>query len=182
MAGVGSSISLNGSLKTCKVEQGYANRIQSDRFQDPQLMVCPVWSGFDNTNRDVCMDSYYTKSQGCNSPLDRVDVENYLRPNYMEYINLDAMGFRQGEIVMSRKPNVMSCKDPNSNMNCNQAGIRNINMDNLDKITGNFSVPSGAELTFRSPPYTAEQAQVQRQMESFQHASQAQNSRELSGN
>ena len=90
MAGVGSALSLNASLKTCKVEQGYAPRIQSDRFENPELMVCPVWSGFDNTNRAVCMDSYYTKSPGCNSPLDRVDVENYLRPNYMEYINLDA--------------------------------------------------------------------------------------------
>ena len=32
------------------------------------------------------------KRAGCNSALDRVDVENNLRPQYMEYINLDAAG------------------------------------------------------------------------------------------
>jgi hypothetical protein len=183
MAGVGSALSLNASLKTCKVEQGYAPRIQSDRFENPELMVCPVWSGFDNTNRAVCMDSYYTKSPGCNSPLDRVDVENYLRPNYMEYINLDAMGFRQGDIEMAKNSGGMSCRDPNTNMSCNASGIRTINMDNLDKITGNFGMsPSGADLQFRCPNYTAEQAQKQRQMESLQHGMQAHNSRKMSGN
>ena len=34
-------ISLNGSLRTCKVEQGWANRIQSARFQDAEQMMCP---------------------------------------------------------------------------------------------------------------------------------------------
>ena len=183
MAGIGSAISLNASLKTCKVEQGYASRIQSDRFENPELMVCPVWSGFDLTNRAVCMDSFYTKSPGCNSPLDRVDVENYLRPNYMEYINLDAMGFRQGDIQMAKNKDGMSCQNPNTNMSCNGAGRRTINMDNLDRITGNFNMsPNGGQMQFRSPSYPAEHAQKQRQVQSMQHAMQAQNKRKMSGN
>ena len=155
-------ISLNGSTKTCKVEQGYAPRIQSDRFENPKLMVCPVWTGFDNTNRAVCMDSYYTKSPGCNSPLDRIDVENYLRPNYMEYINLDATGFRQGQ-------DNMSCTNDKTNMTCSSAGIRTRNLDNLNKITGNYGLsPSGADFTFRSPTYSAEKAEEQRKLQSAQ--------------
>ena len=150
------SISLNGSTKTCKVEQGYAQRIQSDRFQNPSLMICPVWTGFDNTNRAVCMDSYYTKSPGCNSPLDRVDVENYLRPRYFEYINLDATGYQQ---VDSSKADPMSCKNASSNMFCKNAGLRTHNLDNTTKMTGNFGLsPSGADLTFGCPAYTAEKA------------------------
>jgi hypothetical protein len=86
------SLSLNGSLRTCKVEQGWANRIQSDRFQNPNLMVCPVWSGRDSAGRPVCADSSRTKAPGCNSADDRVSVENALRPQYAEYIQLNAMG------------------------------------------------------------------------------------------
>ena len=86
------SIGLEGALRTCKVDTGWASRIQSDRFENPNLMVCPVWNGRDLSGRPVCADSFYTKRAGCNSALDRVDVENYQRPQYMEYINLDAAG------------------------------------------------------------------------------------------
>ena len=86
------SIGLEGALRTCKVDTGWATRIQSDRFENPNLMVCPVWNGRDLSGRPVCADSFYTKRAGCNSALDRVDVENAQRPQYMEYINLDAAG------------------------------------------------------------------------------------------
>jgi hypothetical protein len=43
-------ISLEGALRTCKVDTAWANRIQSDRFENPELMVCPLWNGFDNSN------------------------------------------------------------------------------------------------------------------------------------
>lgn len=88
-------ISLNGSLRTCKVNTAYANRIQSERFENPDLMVCPVWQGTDSTGRPVCPDSFMTKSAGCNSAEDRVLVENYLRPNYAEYITLNTEGINQ---------------------------------------------------------------------------------------
>lgn len=155
-----SNLSLNGSLRTCKVEQGYAPRIQSDRFENPELMVCPVWSGFDLTNRAVCMDSFYTKSAGCNSPLDRVDVENYLRPQYMEYINLDAEGFRADESMkMNHSVEGFSCKNPNSNMSCYNSGVQTINMNQLNKVTGNFGQnPSNADIQSRSNTYPMELA------------------------
>lgn len=158
-----SNLSLNGSLRTCKVEQGYAPRIQSDRFENPELMVCPVWSGFDLTNRAVCMDSFYTKSAGCNSPLDRVDVENYLRPQYMEYINLDAEGFRADESMkMSDSVEGFSCKNPNSNMSCYNTGVQTINMNQLNRVTGNFGQsPSNATIQSRSNNYPMELAMKQ---------------------
>ncbi|NDE13731.1 hypothetical protein EBZ80_02250 [bacterium] len=155
-----SQISLTGSLRTCKVDQGWASRIQSDRFENPELMVCPVWSGFDNTNRPVCIDSYYTKSPGCNSPLDRVDVENYLRPQYMEYINLDAEGFRYTsdrfapEIVQGTSENFESCTNSNTNMSCYESGVRTIGMEQLPRITGNFNQsPNGAQIYPRCGSY-----------------------------
>lgn len=145
-----SFISLLASTRTCKIDQAWANRIQSDRFENPELMVCPVWTGFDNANRAVCADSYYTKTAGCNSALDRVDVENALRPKYMEYINLDAEGFQQpsGDIVNGpAEKYTESCSNDNTNMNCRNSGVRTIGLENIPTITGNFGQsPSGAEV------------------------------------
>ena len=77
----------------CKVDTAWANRVESDRFFNPNNMVCPVWNGMDNAGRSVCPDSFVTKTAGCNSAEDRVLVENDQRPQYMEYINLSANGF-----------------------------------------------------------------------------------------
>ena len=92
------SVSLQSALRTCKVDPGWANKIESDRFLNPNNMVCPIWDGMDITGRQVCPDSFYTKSAGCNSASDRVEVENNVsRPQYMEYITLSAQGI-QGNI------------------------------------------------------------------------------------
>jgi hypothetical protein len=86
-------MSLESAIRTCKVETGWANKVESDRFLNPNLMMCPVWNGMDLTGRMVCPDSFYTKRAGCNSAEDRVVVENNVsRPQYMEYINLNANG------------------------------------------------------------------------------------------
>lgn len=89
-----SNLSFQASLHTCKVDQGEANRFQSDRFLNPNQMLCPVWNGRDSAGRPVCADSFYTKSLGCNWAIDRVSVENDQRPRYSEYITLDAQGIR----------------------------------------------------------------------------------------
>jgi len=89
-----SNLSLQASIRTCKVDPGWANKIESDRFFNPNLMMCPVWNGRDLTGRKVCPDSFYTKREGCNSAEDRITVENSLRPQYMEYITLDAAGIQ----------------------------------------------------------------------------------------
>lgn len=143
------TISFQGALRTCKVDVGWANKIQSDRFENPDLMICPVWNGRDLTGRPVCADSFYTKLEGCNTPLDRVDVENALRPQYMEYVNLDAYGFRS-DIYDS---NTESCKDKN-NMFCYESGIRTSNLDQLSTITGNYGLnPNGAQIYPRCETY-----------------------------
>lgn len=102
------SISLDASIRTCKVETGEAARIQSDRFQNPNLMVCPPWTGYNLKGQSVCADSFYTKKAGCNSALDRVDVENFLRPQYADLITLNMNGL-DGDIY--DKSNVNSYVD-----------------------------------------------------------------------
>lgn len=88
------SVSLQSAIQTCRFEVGQADRIQSARWQDPALMLCPIWNGFDTAGRKVCADSFMTKSYGCNNPLDRVQVENNLRPAYTEYVNISALGIQ----------------------------------------------------------------------------------------
>ena len=87
------SISLEAAIRTCKVNTAYANKVESDRFLNPANMSCPLWNGVDLAGRPVCKDSFWTKRAGCNSALDRVNVENFLRPAYAEYITLDAGGW-----------------------------------------------------------------------------------------
>jgi hypothetical protein len=88
------SLSLLGSINVCKVNVGYSDKLQSDRFENPENMTCPLWNGTDTYGRPVNADSFYTKTAGCNSAEDRVKTENFLRPQYIEYVALDAMGFR----------------------------------------------------------------------------------------
>jgi len=186
-----SQLSLNGSLRTCKVDQGWAPRIQSDRFENPELLVCPVWSGYDNTNRPVCVDSFYTKSPGCNSPLDRVEVENYLRPQYMEYINLDAEGFRyNSDIEQGPVESYSSCTNSDVNMDCYNAGVRTIGLEQLPRITGNFNIsPNGAQIYPRCGNYPINRAMEQeaivaqnnRNMQAVQHNTQSSSMRGSSG-
>lgn len=71
------SISLLGSINVCKVNTGYADKIQSDRFENPDAMTCPLWNGQDSFGRYVHPDSFYTKNGGCNSADDRVSVEKF---------------------------------------------------------------------------------------------------------
>lgn len=107
------SVSLESAIRTCKVDTAYANKVESDRFLNPNNMVCPVWNGRDLTGRNVCPNTFMTKRAGCNSASDRVDVENNVsRPQYMEYVTLDSGGI-QGNIygTMASKNSHMRTKD-----------------------------------------------------------------------
>jgi len=86
------SLSLMKSIATCRVDTGNSSRVQSDRFLNSNNLVCPNWNGTDTVGRNVCKDSWNTKSAGCNLSSERVDVENNLRPQYFEYINLNSSG------------------------------------------------------------------------------------------
>lgn len=128
----GGAISLEKSVRTCSVNVGEANRIQSDRFFNPNLMVCVPWTGLDNTGREVSPDSFYTKTAGCDSAEDRVMVENSLRPSYYSYVTLGAQGV-QGQLY------------GNADAKANAVG-----RDAFDKsrnlITGNYGGQFGAEV------------------------------------
>jgi hypothetical protein len=108
------SISLLGSINVCKVNTGWANKIQSDRFENPSNLLCPLWNGQDNFGRFVHPDSFVTKNAGCNSADDRVAVENFLRPQYMEYVALDAAGFNAP--LYNGQQTKENFENPNKNM------------------------------------------------------------------
>lgn len=145
------SVSLESAIRTCKVDTAFASKVQSDRFLNPNNMVCPIWNGMDNLGRQVCPDSFYTKSGGCNSAEDRVVVENNQRPQYMEYINLSANGI-DGSIY----GNTM----PGAERQSTDAALKNIN-----NITGNFGSQFGANVypSCGYYPYAQGLAQVAQQ-------------------
>ena len=125
--GSAGSISLEGALRTCKVDTAWANKVESDRFLNPNNMVCPVWNGVDITGREVCPDSWWTKRAGCNSASDRVVVENNVsRPQYMEYITLSAGGI-QGNIYGNTTGQANS-------------QLRTKDLNNVHNITGQFGM------------------------------------------
>ncbi len=73
----GGYTSLESSIRTCKVNTGNADRIESDRFLGfPDKKMCPPFLGTDLTGRAICPDSFMTKSAGCNTPEDRIYIEN----------------------------------------------------------------------------------------------------------
>jgi len=125
------SISLESSIRTCRLQAGWANRIQSDRFQNPNALSCPTWNGFDTAGRQVCADSFMTKRPGCNSADDRIVVENSLRPQYIEYVNLDAAGIAGDAPV--QYPH-------------DESKLRNSKLNALNKVTGNFGLQFGANV------------------------------------
>ena len=140
-------------------------------------MVCPVWSGRNLKGQQVCADSFWTKRAGCNSAIDRVSVENGLRPQYSEYINLDASGIRGQNLY-----------DPmvRHDIQRSDKSLRNIN-----NITGRF----GLQNTFQQniypgcqnssvTPYAyamAQESQSRRGMQSRQQGFYGNQSRKASG-
>ncbi len=71
----GGYTSLESSIRTCKVNTGNADRIESDRFLGFQIkMMCPPFLGTDLTGRAICPEFFYDKIDWCNTPeivLDR---------------------------------------------------------------------------------------------------------------
>ena len=155
------SISLEAAIRTCKVDTAYSNKVQSDRFLNPSLMVCPIWNGVDTTGRQVCPDSYYTKNAGCNSAEDRVMVENAVsRPQYMEYINLSANGI-DGNIYGNTMP-------------WNQVGQTSEELHEMNNVTGNFGLQFGANTYPGCNYYPYEQAMTQEKAATMQPQGQPQ--------
>ncbi len=123
------AISLESAIRTCKVDTAWANKVESDRFLNPAEMMCPMWNGFDTAGRPVAPDSFMTKTAGCAYATDRVVVENNVsRPQYMEYVTLNANG-----IAMAPAPNQSATSEGyvNSKARTQQNAL-------LPNITGQF--------------------------------------------
>ncbi len=144
------AISLESALRTCKVDPGWANKLESNRIIGPASeKTCPLWDGFDTVGRPICPDSFKTKSAGCNSALDRLQVENEVtRPQYIPYINLSMEGIT-GEWMYDKR-----FEDAQNDQQF---------MRNLNNITGSFGqqlssyVKPGGNCTYSS--YQQAQAQ-----------------------
>ena len=167
------NLSLQASVRTCKMDTGYAANIESDRFLNPNQVVCPVWNGRDLAGRQVCADSFFTKRAGCNSASDRVDVENFLRPSYTEYITLDAAGFRANQF-------------DTSNMYTAQSMDRTKDLANLQNVTGNYGKQFGASVQVPCGAYPKNRAMAQeaaegRANQAMQEGYKAHYNRRMSG-
>ena len=170
-----SSLSLDASLRTCKVDTGKANNMESDRFLNPHNMACIQWNGYNLKGQAVCPDSFYTKRPGCNSALDRVDVESDLRPDYAAYVNLNMSGI---EGAIYGKP------DNNSNT-WQRSGHANKYLESRRTVGGGFNNDFQATNydTCRGNSYEVAMAQeAQRKMahlnnsyENYQHMKAANN-------
>jgi len=147
-------ISIEASTRTCKVDTASAARSESDRFLNPNLAVCPNWTGFDLAGRQVCADSFYTKRAGCNSAADRVIVENQLRPQYFDYINLSEEGVR-GSLY-------------GDNMHYTDAGVLRTQRREAEAQSGNFggtfSMPGEISANCSYNSYELGQKQVAQQL------------------
>ena len=176
------ALSLESAIRTCKVDTAYANKVESDRFLNPQNMVCPIWNGVDTAGRRVCPDSFWTKRAGCNSAEDRVVVENNQRPQYMEYINLSANGI-QADIYgsLGGSPEVYGNSMPYNNvgdtsnafaypsnfqacLNAKGEERQRLGCDNnANNITGNFGLQLSADVYPACGYYPYSQGMAQEQ-------------------
>jgi len=167
------SMSLEKSVRTCDVNVGEANRIQSDRFFNPSNMVCIPWNGMNSKGQEVSPDSWWTKTPGCDSAEDRVMVENGLRPSYINYVTLGAAGI-DGHIYGNVEATV------------NASGREAFNQSR-NKITGNFGKDFGGNVQYQScsiGAYERAQAQLQqneRSSEFYQNQYITNNNRRLAG-
>ncbi len=167
------SLSLEASVRTCDVNVGEANRIQSDRFFNPQNMVCIPWNGLNNKGQEVCPDSFWTKTAGCDSAEDRVMVENAQRPKYMNYVTLNAAGL-DGDIY-------------GNEMAQRESADRQKYLDERNKYTGNFGTQWGAKVQYQGCSVNAyergmaQMAQAQRQENFLNNGYQAYAYRKASG-
>ena len=105
-----SGVSIYTAVRTAKVNSGNANQYQSMRIFDPSAQVCPVRSNVSDSGVvGVARDTIdtYGQANGCYSPLDRITVENSLRPRYAIYLNADAIdvpGVGDEDLMSSANP------------------------------------------------------------------------------
>ena len=160
--------SLESSIRTCQVDTAWASRAQSDRFLNSNALMCPTWNGTDLTGRNVCPDSFWTKSAGCNSAMDRVVVENAVsRPQYFEYIALNPQGL-QGSMYGGG-----GCDGKAQSAN------RDRLLENTRNITGHFNSGFGSQVIRNCAPGDMGFAMYQQQAREKQAAAAAMQTQHL---
>lgn len=86
------NVSIYDALRGNKVVTGGAAMYQGMRTFDESAQVCPTRANVSDYGiADVARDSINTYAPGCFSALDRVTVENVLRPRYAVYLNASAI-------------------------------------------------------------------------------------------
>lgn len=171
------TISLEGSIRTCKVDSGWASKLASDRYFNPSQMLCPVWNSVDVSGRPVCADSYGTKTAGCNSASDRIIIENSLRPQYSSYVTLDMKEGLAGDMCQGSK----HIRD---SMQCANSAIRKTHQytGQYGNVTGFRSNINGNCASCKVlPDREAYQSNSMRRNAWTQNASRAFNSKRASG-
>lgn len=128
-----SYLSLQKSVRTCRVDTGSADRVFSERYLNACEVNCPRWNGMDQFGRIVSPDTMNLETAGCRSALDRIDVELYHRPQYFNYVNLDGYGV-QGHIP------------------ADGASARTADMQGVHSIVGNPGIQYSSTLTTRAAP------------------------------
>lgn len=113
--------SLEKSIRTGVVPNDAGLKLQSLRWMEMSNRLCPERSLYDIAGRGPmdCMDSLYSKREGCTSALDRVNVENSQRPHYSEFMRMDA-GAISGVTPTNVKVNRYET-DPQKDMQYNKA-------------------------------------------------------------
>jgi hypothetical protein len=107
------------------VDASQAANIQSDRFLNASNMVCPVWNKLNTKGQYVCENSFVTKTAGCNSALDRVQIENSVtRPEYSAFLNLNVGGI-EGDFYNSGSVNSDEAREHERSRRNNGASFGN---------------------------------------------------------
>ncbi|MDB4726408.1 hypothetical protein OAF54_03135 [bacterium] len=94
------STQLTGAIRTCHVDTSYADKVQSDRFLNPNEALCPVWTGRDNAGRQANVNSFMSEKRGCGEMQNhRIEVENNVgRPQYVHFATLHSQGIKNPNI------------------------------------------------------------------------------------
>ncbi len=84
--------SIYNNIRSSKVTTGNAPMYQGMRTFDNSAQVCPIRAPIsDSGTPGVARDSINSLTAGCFSPLDRMIVENALRPSYSTYLNASSI-------------------------------------------------------------------------------------------
>jgi len=82
-----STVSLTAAIKTPKVTTGLASNLQSERSLNQNYIINPNRALYDDYVREANIDSIDALTVGYD-PMYRIDVEDSLRPQYSEYLDV----------------------------------------------------------------------------------------------